>query len=248
LRMVLGWYSESGILRSFLQKGFHVTKALLVEDDLGVAQLIQFTLESERYVIDHYTNCADALQALKSADFDLLILDWALPDGTGIDLCKQYRALGGNKPILMLTARESSRDKVTGLTSGADDYVVKPFDPDELIARTKALLRRPPVLADSIMRVADIELDTESFTVKKGGQLIQLLPKEFAILHLLMEHPDKYFTAESILARVWKSDLPVSSDSVRTHVKTLRKKLSDGDDHSVIENSRGLGYIIRSRR
>jgi len=223
-----------------------MAKILLVEDDLGVAQLVQFTLESERYVIDHCTKCSEALRALRTTEFDLLILDWALPDGTGIDLCKQYRATGGSKPILMLTARESSRDKVTGLTAGADDYVVKPFDPDELVARAKALLRRPPIIADPILRVASLELDTINFTVRKAGVAVQLLPKEFAILQLLMEHPDKYFTADAILARVWRSDLPVSSDSVRTHVKTLRKKLKEREEGSIIENSRGLGYRIRT--
>ncbi len=225
-----------------------MAKILVVEDDLSVAQLIQFTLESERYVIDHYTTCADAMHSLKVSDYDILILDWSLPDGTGIELCKQYRTLGGNKPILMLTARESSRDKVTGLTAGADDYVVKPFDPDELVARIKALLRRPPVLSQSILKAGGLELDTTSFAVKTGGHAIQLLPKEFAILQLLMENPGKYFTADSILARVWRSDLPVSSDSVRTHVKTLRKKLSDASGDSILENSRGLGYRIRSEQ
>ncbi|MBS1994251.1 MAG: response regulator transcription factor [Cyanobacteria bacterium SZAS LIN-3] len=224
-----------------------MTKLLIVEDDHSVAQLLQFALESERYVIDHCTHCADALAALRTNDYDMLILDWALPDGSGIDLCKQYRATGGNKPILMLTARESSRDKVTGLTAGADDYVVKPFDPDELIARTKALLRRPPLIAESTLCVGDVTLDTASFTVKIGNYSAQLVPKEYAILHLLMEHPGRFFTAESILARVWRSDLPVSTDSVRTHIKTLRKKFIEADSRIVIENSRGLGYRIKSQ-
>lgn len=224
-----------------------MAKILVVEDDLSVFQLIRFSLESERYVIDHYTTCAEATHALKVSDYDILILDWSLPDGTGVELCKQYRSLGGNKPILMLTARESSRDKVTGLTAGADDYVVKPFDPDELIARTKALLRRPPLIAQSVLRVGVIELDTSTFAVKSSEQSIQLLPKEFAILQLLMENPGKYFTADSILARVWRSDMPVSSDSVRTHVKTLRKKLTDASGESMLENSRGLGYRIRAK-
>lgn len=223
-----------------------MAKVLIVEDDLSVAQLLQFTLESERFVVDHQTNCSDAMHALKIAEYDILIFDWALPDGTGIDLCKQYRSMGGNKPILMLTARESSRDKVTGLSAGADDYVVKPFDPDELVARAKALLRRPPIVADPVLRASNLELDTATFTVRRNGKEVQLLPKEFAILQLLMEHPDKYFTAEAILVRVWRSDLPVSSDSVRTHMKTLRKKLGETDDSTVIENSRGLGYRIRS--
>lgn len=223
-----------------------MAKILLVEDDLGVAQLIEFTLESERFVIDHYTNTVEALEALKHGEYDLLIFDWALPDGSGVDLCKQYRAMGGGKPVLMLTARGSSRDKVAGLNAGADDYVVKPFDPDELVARARALLRRPPVIADAMLQVAEIELDKNNFTVKAAGQPVTLLPKEFAILQLLMEHPDRYFTAEAILARVWRTDLPVSTDSVRTQMKTLRKKLGGTDDAAVIENIRGLGYKIRT--
>lgn len=223
-----------------------MAKILLVEDDLGVAQLIQFTLESERYVIDHCASVSEGLQSLRTNDYDLLILDWALPDSTGVDLCKQYRSMGGNKPVLMLTARGASQDKVAGLTAGADDYVVKPFDPDELIARARALLRRPPVISDSILRVASLELDTDNFTVRKDGVPVTLLPKEFAILQLLMEHPDRYFTAEAILAKVWRSDLPVSTDSVRTQMKTLRKKLDSSDETSTIENVRGLGYKVKS--
>jgi DNA-binding response OmpR family regulator len=223
-----------------------MAKVLIVEDDASVAQLVQFTLESERYVVDGAADCASALAALKVNDYDLLILDWALPDGTGVDLCKKYRSNGGSKPVLMLTARESSRDKVAGLTAGADDYVVKPFDPDELVARIKALLRRPPLISDSILRVASLELDRSTFQVRRNGNEIALLPKEFAILELLLEHPNKYFTAEAILARIWRSDLPASTDTVRTHMKTLRRKLGGGEDSSIIENSRGLGYKVKA--
>jgi DNA-binding response OmpR family regulator len=225
---------------------WRMAKILVVEDDLSVAQLVQFTLESERHVVELASSSAAAVIALKMQDYDLVILDWALPDGTGIELCRNYRANGGNKPVLMLTARESSRDKVAGLTAGADDYVVKPFDPDELVARTQALLRRPPLIADAVLRVGDLELDRSLHQVRRNGAAITLLPKEFAILELLMEHPNKFFTAEAILARVWRSDLPASTDSVRTHMKTLRRKLDAQDDSSVIENSRGLGYKLRA--
>jgi DNA-binding response OmpR family regulator len=224
-----------------------MAKILIVEDDRSVAQLVAFTLESERYVVDQALDCASALASLKVNKYDLLILDWALPDGTGIDLCKKYRSNAGNSPVLMLTARESSRDKVVGLTAGADDYVVKPFDPDELVARVKALLRRPPLISDSVLRVASLELDRTTFQVKRNGTTVPLLPKEFAILELLLEHPNKYFTAEAILARVWRSDLPASTDTVRTHMKTLRKKLGGTDDASIIENSRGLGYKVKAQ-
>jgi DNA-binding response OmpR family regulator len=224
-----------------------MAKVLIVEDDEGVAQLIQFALDPQLFAIDHYGNVADALHALKANEYDIVILDWVLPDGTGIELCRQYRLLGGHKPILMLTARDSSREKVTGLTAGADDYVVKPFDPDELVARVQALLRRPPTMSDAVLQVAGIDLDTASFTATVEGKSIQLLPKEFAILKLLMDNPNKYFSAEGILARVWRSEAAASTDSVRTHLKTLRKKLNEASGSSIIENSRGLGYIIKTK-
>ena len=224
-----------------------MAKVLIVEDDAGVAQLLKFTLVSERYILDHCTTCSDALAAVRTTDYDLLILDWALPDGTGIELCSLYRSMGGNKPVLMLTARGTSRDKVSGLTAGADDYVVKPFDPDELVARLRALLRRPPVISASVLRVSNLELDSLNFKVSKDGQPIILQPKEFAILELLMEYPDRYFTAEAILARLWQSEASVSTDSVRTHIKNLRKKLGDSNESPIIENTRGLGYRVRVR-
>jgi DNA-binding response OmpR family regulator len=223
-----------------------MSKGLLVEDDTSVAQLIQYTLESERCVIDHVTTFDAAVAAFKMSEYDVIILDWALPDGTGLDLVKLYRSMGGSRPILMLTARHSSPDKVAALSAGADDYVVKPFDPDELTARIHALLRRPPIIAESRLRVGSIELDKLSFKVTKNGETILLQPKEFAVLQLLMEHPDRYFAAEAILARVWRSDLPVSTDSVRTHVKSLRKKLGETETQKVIESSRGLGYKMSS--
>jgi DNA-binding response OmpR family regulator len=224
-----------------------MAKVLIVEDDASVAQLLKFTLESERYILDHCTNCADALAALRTTDYDLLILDWALPDSTGVELCSLYRSMGGNKPVLMLTARGTPRDKVAGLTAGADDYVVKPFDPDELVARVRALLRRPPTISSPVLKVSSIELDTLSFQVTKEGQTVILQPKEFAVLRLLMEHPDRYFTAEAILARLWRSDASVSTDSVRTHIKNLRKKLGDSNDDPIIENRKGLGYRLKVR-
>ncbi len=222
-------------------------KVLLVEDDFRLAQLLAFTLESGRFVLDHCATCAEALLALKTGVYDILIFDWSLPDGTGLDLCKLYRSSGGNCPVLILTARESSPDKVAALSAGADDYVVKPFDPDELIARLQALLRRPPVIADSVLRIGSLELDTTNFKCMKNQREIALQPKEFAILQLLMEHPERYFTAHAILVRIWRSDSSASTDSVRTHMKTLRKKLQDAPDETVIENIRGLGYKMSTR-
>jgi DNA-binding response OmpR family regulator len=222
-----------------------MAKILVVEDDPNLAQVIQITLEIERFVVDCYSTVAEGLMALRTMEYDLVMLDWMLPDATGVELCRTYRASGGNAPILMLTARHDSKDKIESLTAGADDYVVKPFDPGELVARVRALLRRPAVVAPPVVKRGALEIEADTFQVRVHGQPVELLPKEFAILQLLAEHPDRYYTAEAILSKVWPSDVAGSIDSVRTHIKTLRRKLGD---ESIIENTRNLGYRISSNK
>lgn len=222
-----------------------MAKILLVEDDKHIAYLIQFQLAHDRHIVDVCTNGGEALAVLRTHDFDLVILDWMLPDLSGVDVCQQFRGGGGTTPILMLTARSSAQDKITGLDSGCDDYLVKPFNPEELNARVRALLRRPPQIAGRVLKVGEIELDTSTYKVSRNAAPVDLLPKEFAILELLMRHPNQYFSSEAILDRVWQSDANASIDSVRTHIKTLRRKLGDSDSNETIQNTRGLGYRIK---
>ena len=221
-----------------------MSKILLVEDDENLAYLLKMQLEQARYMVDHVAAGLNAISQLKIAEYDLLILDWMLPDISGVDVCRQYRGSGGRTPILMLTARGAVEDKASGLNAGADDYLVKPFHPVELNARVQALLRRPTSYAGKTLQVRDIELDSEGNRVFKAGQEIDLTSKEFALLELLMRYPNQSFTLESILSRVWQSDSTASVDTVRTHMKTLRRKLGDSEENGIIRTKRGAGYRI----
>ena len=221
-----------------------MSKILLVEDDENLAYLLKMQLEQARYMVDHVAAGLIAISQLKIAEYDLLILDWMLPDISGVDVCRQYRGSGGRTPILMLTARGAVEDKASGLNAGADDYLVKPFHPVELNARVQALLRRPTSYAGKTLQVRDIEMDTEGNRVFKAGQEIDLTSKEFALLELLMRYPNQSFTLESILSRVWQSDSTASVDTVRTHMKTLRRKLGDSEENGIIRTKRGAGYRI----
>ena len=221
-----------------------MSKILLVEDDENLAFLLKMELEQARFLVDHVAAGLVALSQLKMAEYDMIILDWMLPDISGVDVCRQYRGTGGRAPILMLTARGAVEDKAAGLNAGADDYLVKPFHPVELNARVQALLRRPTSYAGKTLQVKDIELDTEASRVFKGGQEVDLTSKEFSLLELLMRYPNQSFTLESILSRVWQSDSTASVDTVRTHMKTLRRKLGDNEENGIIRTKRGAGYRI----
>ncbi|HMW89731.1 MAG TPA: response regulator transcription factor [Candidatus Obscuribacter sp.] len=221
-----------------------MAKILLVEDDSNLGHLLKMQLEQGRHLVDHVASGFTALSQLKLNSYELVILDWMLPDLPGVDVCRQFRGQGGRTPILMLTARGSIEDKASGLNAGADDYLVKPFHPVELNARVQALLRRPQAYAGKLLTVRDIELDTETARVFRAGQELDLTAKEFALLELLMRYPNQSFTLETILNRVWQSDSNASVDTVRTHMKTLRRKLGDTDESGIIRTKRGAGYRI----
>jgi DNA-binding response OmpR family regulator len=221
-----------------------MAKILLVEDDENLSVVLQMHLEHDRYMVDHLARGTDALAQLRSRSYELIILDWMLPDISGLEVCKQYRSQGGKVPVLMLTARGAVEDRAAGLDAGADDYLVKPFHPTELSARIRALLRRPNVIAGRTLHVQDLEMDTVECKLSRAGMEIQLTSKEFALLELLMRYPNQSFTLESILDRLWESDSYASIDTVRTHMKTLRKKIGDNEENSIIQTKRGHGYKI----
>jgi len=221
-----------------------MAKILLVEDDPSLSIVVKIHLESDNYLVDVVKDGLEAEAQLRSRNYDLIILDWMLPAMTGIEVCKQYRARGGKTPVLMLTAKDSSPDKVQGLDAGADDYIVKPFNDAELSARVRALLRRPDSIADKVLKVQNLELDTSLSRVTRESIAIELVPKEFALLQLLMRYPNKAFSAEALLDRLWSSDSSASVETVRTHIKTLRRKLGDTDTNSLIRTTRGIGYRI----
>ncbi|HEY9869734.1 MAG TPA: response regulator transcription factor [Candidatus Obscuribacterales bacterium] len=221
-------------------------KVLIVEDEYNIAYVLKMQLEQEHMLVDVVYKGNEALNRLRVQPYDLIILDWILPDIPGLEVCRQYRSRGGNSPILMLTGKGSIEEKAAGLDAGADDYLPKPFHPTELMARIRALLRRPAAMAPQVLRVRDLELDASTLQVTRAGCQIELTPKEMRILELLMRNPNKSFTPNAILARAWGSEALSSVETVRTHVKTLRRKLGDSEENPLIRTARGLGYRLVS--
>jgi DNA-binding response OmpR family regulator len=219
-------------------------KILVVEDDPVYSYLIQHHLESNNYIVEASKTGRDGLSKLEQGVFDICILDWILPDMLGLDICRQFRSQGGTTPILILTAKDSSEEKALGLDSGADDYLVKPFDPTEFLARLRALMRRPGEIKHKILSVSDVQMDTTTFRVTRAGKEVDLALKEIAILELLMRHPNQRFSADALLQRLWRTDASASVETVRTHMKTLRKKLNDTAENPLIRTTRHLGYRI----
>jgi DNA-binding response OmpR family regulator len=222
-----------------------MAKILVVEDDENLSRLVKICLAAESHLVDSVMRGMDALSQIRLITYDMLVLDWMLPDITGVEVLKHYRASGGRAPVLMLTSRSTVADKVTGLEAGADDYLVKPFDKLELAARVKALLRRPKDMSPEVLVIGQLEINQTTFQVLKDGQSIELRPKEYALLEFLAKHPGESFSAEAILERIWRSDALSTTDTVRTHVMTLRKKLGDNDEKPMIKTVRGRGYSLQ---
>jgi DNA-binding response OmpR family regulator len=222
-----------------------MAKILVVEDEPEIVRNLENLLKIEHYTVETTDNGQDGLYMLETFLYDAAIIDWHLPKLSGVDLCRQYRATGGATPILMLTGKATIHDKKTGLDGGADDYLTKPFHVDEFMARVRALLRRSGRGAptDKLV-VGPLALDAVTHEVALGDTPLKLLPKEFAILELLMRSPGKVFAAEEIVTRVWKSDESGSAEAVRTHIKNLRKKLSAQAAGEKLETVHGVGYKL----
>jgi len=216
-----------------------LAKLLLVEDEIDLAKQLEDWFKREQHTIDVVHSGQDALNHLKISKYDLVILDWMLPQLSGLEVLQHMRSRNNRTPVIMLTAKDSEDDKEKGLDSGADDYVTKPFSLRELSARTRAALRRSSQAAKTILSAGDIELDPISRTVSKSNLELHLEPKEFNLLEFFMRHPQQVFSADALIDRVWPSDTLVSTDAIRTYIKILRKKL---DNERVIQNVRGVGY------
>jgi DNA-binding response OmpR family regulator len=225
-----------------------MAKILLVEDDPDIALSVSQCLSSKFHVIEHSATASNGNDRLAISDYDVLILDWNLPDAPGIEVLRSYRSKGGTAPVLMLTAKSQIVDKETGFAAGADDYLTKPFNMRELTARVDALLRRSREVVQQVLRTGDITLHTDTFQVFRGDQEIRLLPKEFGVLEFLMRHPEQVFSAEHLLERVWRSDSESLPETVVTTVKRLRRKIDVPGHPSVVENIRGVGYRLSSAR
>jgi DNA-binding response OmpR family regulator len=223
-----------------------VAKVLLVEDDGSVADAVQEVLRFESYIVDTVDNGKDALYRLKYHSYDLMIIDWGLPDMTGLEVCAQYRQAGGTLPIIMLTGRGGIDDKVAGLDYGADDYLTKPFDTDELTARVRAMLRRPRAMLATVLEAHGVQLNTASQTVTMNSEDVVLQAQEFALLECLLRHKNHVLSIESLIDKVWSTDSEVSPDAVRQCVTRLRKKL-DKSIVPIITTVVGLGYSIKDQ-
>lgn len=218
-----------------------MAKILVVEDNAELSDNVREWLLMEQHSVDCCHDGVEALSFLRTYEYDVIVMDWAMPRMTGIEVLKQYRSLGGATPVLMLTGRRTIDDKEAGLDAGADDYLTKPFELRELSARLRALLRRTPIAPSDVLKHGDVTLDKTSRKVQKAGKEVKLMPKDFAILELLMSYPNKVFSAESLIERLWSSDTDASPEVVRKHITKIRSHI-DSDNKSYIRTVHGVGY------
>lgn len=219
-------------------------RVLLVEDDAGIVAFVRQGLSEAGFSVEVAADGAEGLAAARVAGFEAIILDGMLPVIDGLDVLAELRRLGVRTPVLLLTARATVDDRVAGLEAGADDYLTKPFAFAELLARLRALLRRPPLQADQVLRVADVELDPLRRIVRRGGVLIELSPREFALLAYLMRHAGQALTRTQIAEQIWSLDFAGDSNVVDVYIGYLRRKLDRGAAPSLIQTVRGVGYRL----
>lgn len=220
-------------------------KLLLVDDDNVLVEQLASDLVSQSYVVDIATDGCLGWEYATAAPYDLIVLDIDLPGLNGVLLCQRLRQRGYAGPILLLTGRSSSTDKVRGLNAGADDYLVKPYTLAELTARIRALLRRPPTVNVLSLRWGTLQLDPNAVQVTVANQPVTLSPKEYGLLELFLRYPDRMFSNTVLLERLWSADETPGEETIRTHIKRLRRKLKRAGSDDVIENVYGMGYRLR---
>jgi len=221
-------------------------RILVVEDERRITAFIKRGLEEEHYAVDVAYDGEEALDWAAVVDYDLIVLDVLLPKKDGIEVCRELRAQGNKVPILMLTARDAIEDRVQGLDSGADDYLVKPFAFQELLARIRALLRRRGEIKTTHLQVGDLILDTLTHRATRGGQVIELTAREYALLEFLMRHPGQVLSRTQISEHVWNYDFFTTSNVVDVYIRYLRRKIDKGFEVKLLQTVRGVGYKIEA--
>ena len=219
-------------------------RVLVVEDEPGIAQFIRQGLREAGYAVDVAYDGEEGLDYVYVAEYDVLVLDILLPKLDGLDVLHALRARGVKTPVLLLTAKDTVEDRVRGLDSGADDYLVKPFAFPELVARLRALLRRPPLQIDPVLHLGDLAMDTARREVRRGGRLIELSPREFTLLEYLMRHPRHVLTRTQLAEHVWNFDFFNDSNVVDVYIGYLRRKIDRGSDRPLLQTVRGVGYRL----
>ncbi|MEO7222099.1 MAG: phosphate regulon transcriptional regulator PhoB [Devosia sp.] len=223
---------------------------LIVEDEADLRELVRYNLEAEGFRVSMAESGDEAVERIRDGVPDLILLDWMLPGLSGIELCRRWRSREetARTPIIMITARGEEEERVRGLATGADDYVVKPFSMPELVARIQALLRRSsPQLVTNLLKAGDLELDRQSHRVRRSGRDLHLGPTEYRLLEYLMRHPGRVYSREQLLDGVWGNDVYVDERTVDVHVGRLRKAINRGREADPIRTVRGAGYAFDER-
>ena len=218
---------------------------LVVEDELRVRSFIERGLSEEGYSVKGCAEAAEATQSLAGGGVDLVLLDWMLPDTSGLELLRGWRQNGNATPVVMLTARDGVEDRVTALNAGADDYLVKPFAFEELLARLKAVLRRSEGRPRTAMKCGDLELDPVTHRVTRAGKGIRLTAREFSLLRYLVEHAQEVLSRNHLGEAVWKEDFDPESNVVEVYIRYLRAKIDEPFPTPLIHTIRGAGYVLR---
>ncbi|MCH7663137.1 MAG: response regulator transcription factor [Chloroflexi bacterium] len=220
------------------------TRILIIEDDQAILTFLRRGLTYDGYQVETAEDGQTGLVMARDKPPDLVVLDWMLPGLDGLEVCRRLRS-SGSIPIMMLTARDSVSDRVQGLDSGADDYMVKPFNLDELLARIRALLRRTKPSRPKVYEFEDLSLDTGTRQASRGERIIDLTAKEYELIELFLRHPRQVLTREMIYDDVWGYDFGGESNIIEVYVRYLRQKLEEGDEKRLIHTVRGMGYVLR---
>lgn len=221
------------------------TRVLIIEDEAQITRLIELELKYEGYEVITAVDGLEGLKSIRNGGPDLVLLDCMLPNMTGEEVCRQVRNDSDNVPIIMITAKDSIEDKVKGLDYGADDYLVKPFTTEELLARIRAVLRRKPKAQAGTLNYDDLWLDQFNRLAKRGDEVLELRSKEFSLLRVFMMNPEKYLTREFLFNKVWGYDFIGESNVIEVYIRYLRSKLQEKEHGKLIHTKRGEGYMLR---